>query len=57
MSIAGSTPSTESRPSSGPVCGALTKSGRPCQRRVKDGGYCWQHRDKSGSHKPTLNGR
>lgn len=28
------------------VCGARTKSGKPCQRKVKGGGYCWQHRDK-----------
>jgi hypothetical protein len=26
------------------VCGAQTKSGRACRRRVKGGGYCWQHR-------------
>jgi hypothetical protein len=28
------------------ICGAPTKSGRPCQRKVKGGGYCWQHRNK-----------
>lgn len=28
------------------ICGAMTKAGRPCQRKVKGGGYCWQHRDK-----------
>jgi len=28
------------------ICGARTKSGKPCQRKVKGGGYCWQHRDK-----------
>lgn len=28
------------------ICGAPTKSGKPCQRKVKAGGYCWQHRDK-----------
>jgi hypothetical protein len=26
------------------ICGAPTKSGKFCQRKVKDGGYCWQHR-------------
>jgi predicted RNA-binding Zn-ribbon protein involved in translation (DUF1610 family) len=26
------------------ICGARTKSGRPCRRKVKGGGYCWQHR-------------
>ena len=25
------------------VCGALTKKGGICQRRVKGGGRCWQH--------------
>lgn len=28
------------------ICGAPTRSGKPCQRKVKSGGYCWQHRDK-----------
>ena len=28
------------------LCGAPTKSGRPCRRKVVGGGYCWQHRDK-----------
>lgn len=32
------------------ICGARTKSGRPCQRKVKSGGYCWQHR---GVNKPA----
>lgn len=30
------------------ICGALTKSGKPCRRKVKGGGYCWQHRNKKG---------
>ncbi|MPN58924.1 hypothetical protein SDC9_206640 [bioreactor metagenome] len=25
------------------VCGALTKKGGRCQRKVKGGGRCWQH--------------
>lgn len=25
------------------ICGALTKKGGRCQRRVKGGGRCWQH--------------
>jgi hypothetical protein len=33
-------------------CGARTKSGRPCQRKVKSGGYCWQHRDTGVEKKP-----
>lgn len=28
-------------------CGALTKKGTPCARRVKNGGRCWQHKDQS----------
>ena len=28
------------------ICGARTKSGKPCQRKVKGAGYCWQHRDR-----------
>jgi hypothetical protein len=28
------------------ICGASTRSGKPCQRRVRGGGYCWQHRGK-----------
>jgi hypothetical protein len=26
------------------ICGAPTRDGTPCQRRVAGGGYCWQHR-------------
>jgi hypothetical protein len=33
------------------ICGARTKSGKICQRKVKGGGYCWQHRDKYGQKK------
>jgi len=44
--------STDS-PRSESICGAPTRSGRPCQRRVKDEGYCWQHRNKSGAIKPA----
>jgi hypothetical protein len=29
------------------ICGAPTRSGKPCRRKVKGGGYCWQHRDKA----------
>jgi hypothetical protein len=31
------------------ACGAPTRSGRPCRRKVKGGGHCWQHRDKAPS--------
>jgi len=27
------------------ICGAKTKSGKTCQRKVKGGGFCWQHRN------------
>lgn len=26
------------------LCGAPTKDGTPCKRRVSEPGYCWQHR-------------
>jgi hypothetical protein len=48
---------TDAPHSSPSVCGAPTKSGRPCQRRVKDEGYCWQHREKWRPKSPALNGR
>jgi hypothetical protein len=35
------------------LCGAPTKSGRPCRRKVVGGGYCWQHRDKYKPKKPA----
>ena len=25
-------------------CGAMTKKGTPCSRKVKGGGRCWQHK-------------
>jgi hypothetical protein len=28
------------------ICGALTKKGAPCQRRVRGTGRCWQHKDQ-----------
>ncbi|HEY9281988.1 MAG TPA: hypothetical protein VIP46_00905, partial [Pyrinomonadaceae bacterium] len=28
------------------VCGARTKKGTPCSRRVRGTGRCWQHRGK-----------
>jgi hypothetical protein len=28
------------------LCGAPTKAGHPCRRKVRGGGYCYQHRDK-----------
>ena len=33
-------------------CGAITKKGTPCTRRVKTKGYCWQHA-KSGQIAPA----
>jgi hypothetical protein len=28
------------------ICGAPTKSGKPCRRKVRGGGRCYQHRGK-----------
>lgn len=28
------------------MCGAPTKAGRPCRRKVRGGGTCYQHKDK-----------
>lgn len=33
-------------------CGAMTKKGTPCTRRVKTKGFCWQHA-KTGGIAPT----
>jgi len=33
-------------------CGALTKKGTPCSRRVKKKGFCWQH-SRSGQIGPA----
>ena len=44
-------PSFDSTRLVGSICGAPTKSGRPCQRKVKIAGYCWQHREKSSEAK------
>ncbi len=38
-------PGTEPTPGTISYCGALTKKGKPCSRRVKGGGRCWQHSD------------
>jgi hypothetical protein len=35
------------RPKAGPwICGAPTRKGGHCRRRVKTEGYCWQHREQ-----------
>lgn len=33
-------------------CGAKTKKGTPCSRRVKGGGRCWQHREQTAMLPP-----
>ena len=33
-------------------CGALTKKGTPCSRRVKGGGRCWQHQGQTAMLPP-----
>ena len=35
------------------VCGARTKKGTPCQRRVRGPGRCWQHRGKPAMLPPS----
>ena len=35
---------TSSSKSTTPLCGAKTKSGKSCRRKVKGGGYCYQHK-------------
>jgi hypothetical protein len=35
------------------VCGARTKKGTPCQRRVRGPGRCWQHRGKPAILPPS----
>ena len=35
------------------LCGAPTKSGRPCRRKVRGGGYCYQHKDKFNAKSAT----
>jgi hypothetical protein len=33
-------------------CGAMTKKGTPCSRRVKGGGRCWQHKGQAAMLPP-----
>ncbi|HYE96898.1 MAG TPA: hypothetical protein VD962_11880 [Rubricoccaceae bacterium] len=35
------------------ICGARTKKGAPCQRRVRGVGRCWQHRGKPAILPPS----
>lgn len=35
-------------------CGALTKKGTPCSRRVKGGGRCWQHKGQDALFPPEI---
>lgn len=42
------TPPTNATDQTVRICGAPTKTGKPCQRKVKGSGYCYQHRDKYG---------
>jgi hypothetical protein len=35
------------------ICGARTKKGTPCQRRVRAPGRCWQHRGKPAMLPPS----
>jgi len=33
-------------------CGAPTKKGTPCSRRVRGGGRCWQHQGQNAMLPP-----
>jgi hypothetical protein len=35
------------------ICGARTKKGTPCQRRVRGPARCWQHRGRSAILPPS----
>jgi hypothetical protein len=35
------------------ICGARTKKGTPCQRRVRGPGRCWQHRGRPAVLPPS----
>ncbi|MFL6332019.1 MAG: hypothetical protein ACJ754_01595 [Pyrinomonadaceae bacterium] len=35
------------------ICGARTKKGTPCQRRVRGPGRCWQHRGQPAMLPPS----
>jgi hypothetical protein len=35
------------------ICGARTKKGTPCQRRVRGPGRCWQHRGRPAMLPPS----
>jgi hypothetical protein len=35
------------------ICGARTKKGTPCQRRVRGPGRCWQHRGQPAILPPS----
>jgi hypothetical protein len=39
------------------VCGAKTRAGKPCRRKVRFGGPCWQHRSSAGAKQPDENNR
>jgi hypothetical protein len=34
------------------ICGAMTKKGTPCSRRVRGGGRCWQHQGQNAMLPP-----
>jgi hypothetical protein len=46
QSSAKTTSRSKSKTAQVSLCGAPTKSGKPCRRRVKGGGRCYQHRQK-----------
>ena len=38
-------------------CGAATKKGSPCSRRVRGGGRCWQHKGQESIIRPQQKGK
>ncbi len=46
-------PTAAAAETAGTLCGARTKAGRPCRRKVVGGGPCFQHRDQLPVKKPA----
>jgi hypothetical protein len=39
------------------ICGARTRLGKTCQRKVKGGGFCWQHRNNHANEQTWVGSR
>jgi len=51
------TRSESASPTATAICGARTKSGKTCQRKVKGGGFCWQHRSNHANEQTWVGSR